>query len=243
MKKSLIKFETVRYFISKEYHVFNLLPFNRNIDKPHTNKLVESMKKHGFKGVVQIIKTEFIDGTMKYYVVDGQHRIEAAKQLGIEIKFELTELNSKMETAEFIAELNTSAKSWGTANFLDVWSSLKIEEYLKLTAVQKETGFQLTPLLEAYLFTSNQSDYRKGKMTFPNEAHSDTIIKQMVDMNKYMPCKAFCRRAMVRVMRNPKYNHKKMLVAVKNFVTLIGGFTENEKGLKAELDKLVKNNC
>ena len=238
-----IEFKEVKYFVTKKYEVFNLLPFNRNVDNAHVTKLMESMKKHGFKGVVQIIKTKFIDGTMKYFVVDGQHRIAAAQRLGIAIQFELTELNSKRETAEFIAELNTSAKSWGTANFLDVWSALDIQEYVKMARVQKDTGFQLTPLLEAYLFTSNQSDYRKGKMKFPNEKHSDTIVQQMVDLNKYLPSKAFCRRAIVRVMRNPKYNHKKMVKAIKDFVALTGGFTENEKGLKAELEKLVRVNC
>jgi len=236
-------FKTKNYFESSEYSIFNLLPFNRPIDKPHVKTLVDSMRLHGFKGVVQIIRTKFIDGRLLYYVVDGQHRIEAAKQLGLPICFELTELNTRLETAKFIAELNTSAKSWGTANFLSVWSSLQIEEYVKLERVQKETGFQITPLLEAYLFTSNQVDYRKGRMVFTNEEQSDKIIQQMIDLNKYLPSKAFCRRAIVRVMRNPKYNHKKMVGAVKQYFSLVGSFTENERALKSELEKLVAKNC
>jgi hypothetical protein len=221
--------------------MFNNLPFNRNVDKAHVRKLVESMKKNGFKGVIQIIKTKFIDGVERYYVVDGQHRLAAALQLNIPIKFELTELKSKMKTAEFIAELNTSAKSWGTSNFLEVWSAMDIEEYIKLERIQKDTGFQITPLLECYLETSNQNDYRKGKMRFPNEKNSDKIIAQMLDLNKFFPSKAFCRRTIVKAMRNPKYNHKKMKKAVANFVKLTGGFTENERGLREELDKLIDN--
>lgn len=236
-------FKKVNYFETSEYSVFNNLPFNRNVDGSHVKKLVSSMKKNGFKGVIQIIKTKFIDGVLRYYVVDGQHRVAAAMQLNIPIKFELTELGSKRETAEFIAELNTSAKSWGTANFLEVWSAMEIEEYIKLARIQKDTGFQLTPLLEAYLETSNQLDYRRGKMKFPNEANSDLIIKQMVDINKYLPTKAFCRRAVVKAMRNPKYKHSKMKKAIANFVQLTGGFTENERELKRELDKLIQNNC
>lgn len=236
-------FTQVVYFETKDYSMFNLLGFNRKVDSAHVKRLVESMKAHGFKGVVQIIKTKFIDGVERYYIVDGQHRIAAAKQLGLPIRFELTELKTRVETADFIAELNTSMKSWGTANFLKVWSDLNIEEYVKLETIQKETGFQITPLLEAYLFTSCQVLYRKGKMKFPNEAESDKIIQQMIDLNKYLPNKAFCRRAVVRVMRNPKYNHKKMLGAVKQYVNLVGSFTENERSLKAELDKLVMQNC
>lgn len=238
-----MNFKTVTYFESTDYSIFKLLPFNREVDKAHVKTLVESMRLHGFKGVSQIIRTKIIDGTEQFYIVDGQHRIAAAKQLGLPIRFELTELNTKKETADFIAELNTSAKSWGTSNFLSVWSSLQIEEYVKLAKVQKETGFQITPLLEAYLFTSNQVDYRKGRMVFTNEELSDSIVRQMIELNQYLPSKAFCRRAIVRVMRNPKYNHKKMLNAVKQYVSLVGSFTENERSLKSELEKLVKQNC
>jgi hypothetical protein len=234
-------FTQVTYFETKDGSIFNLLPFNRPVDKAHVRKLVESMRLHGFKGVVQIIRTKFIDGTLKYYIVDGQHRIAAAMQLGLSIRFELTELKTRKETADFIAQLNTSAKSWGTANFLSVWSSLDIQEYVKLSRIQKETGFQITPLLEAYLFTSNQDSYRKGTMTFPNEEQSDKIIKQMIDLNQYLPNKAFCRRAIVKVMLNDKYNHKKMVPAIKQYVKLVGAFTENETSLKSELDKLVQN--
>ena len=238
-----MKFEEITFFTSKDYKLFHLLPFNRDVDPTHARKLVASMKKHGFKGVLHVIKTKFVDGTVRYYVVDGQHRLSAAQQLGIKFNFELTELNTRVTTAEFIAELNTSAKSWGTSNFLDVWSALDIQEYVKLKKIQKDTGFQLTPLLEAYLFTSNHNDYRKGQMVFPNEKISDTIIAQMVDLNKYLPSKAFCRRSIVRVMRNPKYNHSKMVVAIKNYKNLVGDFTENEQCLKKELQKLMDKNC
>jgi hypothetical protein len=236
-------FKQVTFFETTDYSMFNLLNFNRKVDSAHVKRLVESMKVHGFKGVVQIIKTKFIDGVVRYYVVDGQHRIAAAKQLNLSVRFELTELQTRVETADFIAELNTSMKSWGTANFLTVWADLDIEEYVKLGRIQKETGFQITPLLEAYLFTSCQVLYRKGKMKFTNEIESDKIVKQMVDLNQYLPNKAFCRRAIVRVMRNPKYNHKKMLNAVKQYINLVGAFTENERSLKGELDKLVNQNC
>jgi hypothetical protein len=44
-------------------------------------------------------------------------------------------------------------------------------------------------------------------------------------------------------MRNPKYNHKKMVGAVKQYFSLVGSFTENERALKSELEKLVAKNC
>ena len=110
MKKKEFQFEVVTYLQSDKYELFSYLPFNRPVDNAHVNKLMESMKIHGFKGVIQVIKTSFIEGVTKYYILEGQHRFAAAMRLGIPFKFELTELVSQKETAEFIAELNNSAK-------------------------------------------------------------------------------------------------------------------------------------
>jgi hypothetical protein len=236
-------FKKITFFSTNDHELFKLLPFNRKVEQAHVKGLVESMKENGFIGIIQIIETSMISGKKELYVVDGQHRLAAAKQLGIEVPFQLTKLENKMDVAKFISELNTSAKSWGTSNFLEVWSQLGIEEYVKLKQVQLDTGFQITPLLEAYLGCSNQITYRKGIMEFPNEADSDKIVRQMVDLNQFLPNKAFCRRAIIRVMRNKKYIHKKMVKAVKDYVKLVGSFTENERELKAQLERLVANNC
>jgi len=242
-KKNLISFDKVTYLQSDRFEFFDYLPFNRPVDNAHVNRLMESMKTHGFKGVLQVIKTSFIEGVDKLYILEGQHRFAAAKRLGIPFKFELTELNTQKQTAEFIAELNNSAKSWGTSQFLKVWSGLNIKEYLKLNKVFNDTGFQITPLIEAYTFGTSMVEFRKGTMKFPNEKDSDKIINQMIELNQFLPKKAFCRRQVVRMMRNPKYNHNKMKVAIKNYSQVMGNFSENEKDLKKELQRLVDNNC
>jgi hypothetical protein len=236
-------FKKVDVLKTNDYSLFNLFSFNREIKQSHVKELVESMKKYGFQGSLQVVYTSCIDGVKRYYVADGQHRLFAAKQLGLPIKFEIVKLKTKKECINFVAELNTTSSGWVSANFLDSFSDLGTSEYVKLKVLQKETGFQLTPLLEAFLFSSDQKAYRKGEMKFPNEKHSLEIINQMIDLNNYLPSKAFCRRAIVRVMRNPKYNHKKMLNAIKEYNKLVGSFTENERGLKVELERLLEKNC
>lgn len=236
-------FKTETIYTSKDYKQFNFLDFNRVVSSSHVRLLMSEMDKHGFVGVMQVIYVQDSDGVYRYYIIDGQHRFTAAVRLGIYIKFQITELNSRREVANLTASLNTSAKGWGTANFLSVWSSMGIKEYVKLDSIRQSSGFQITPLLEAYLETSSQMEYRKGTMKFPNESKSDAIIKQMVELDEYLPKKAFCRRTIVKVMRQAKYNHDKMRSAIINYSTLMGGFTENEKELRLELDRLLNQNC
>jgi hypothetical protein len=234
------KFKTIQYYETSDLTIFKLLSFNRRIDKNHVKILVESMRKNGFTGVIQVVRTNLF-GKYELYIADGQHRVEAAKQLGLAVRFEIKEIKTKEKLVKFVAELNTSSKTFSASNFLNAWSDLEIPEYMKIRDVIKNTGFQLTPVLEAYLFSSRQKEFRNGEITFPNEKESDVIIQQMIDTNRYLPTKAFCRRTLVKVMSNKKYNHKKMLSAIKDYIRLVGSFSENETTYRKELERLVDN--
>ena len=241
-KKNFVpsSFKSVNVFETTDYDALHLLEFNRKINKAQVKKLVKTMKKWGFIGVLIVVRTNAIDGVWRYYVVDGQHRLAAARQLNLAVRFTVIELDSKEEINEFIKDMNVTGTNWGGTTFLSSYAGLGRYEYLKIDRVQKETGFQLTPLLEAYLFDSNQNAYRDGTMKFPNEEQSDRIIAQMVDLNQYLPNKGFCRRAVVKVMRNEKYNHEKMTQAIKYYINTLGKITENERDLKDLLDNMVK---
>jgi hypothetical protein len=234
------KVKAITCYETSDYSMFKLLSFNRSINKNHVRTLVESMRKNGFTGVIQVVKTK-IFGKLGYYILDGQHRVEAAKQLGLKVKFEIVELKTKEVIINFLSDLNTSSFTFTASHFLNAWADMGIREYVKIKEVINNTGFQLTPVLEAYLFCSSQKSYRKGEMTFPNEEESDKIIEQMIDTNRFLPTKAFCRRALVKVMANKKYNHKKMIPAIKDYIRLVGKFSENERDYKKELERLMEN--
>ena len=190
-----MNFKKISYFETSEYEIFNLLPFNRDVDQAHVRSLVESMTKNGFKGVVQIIETSFIDGgATKLYILDGQHRVAAAKLANLPVRFELTKCETKRETVELISEMNNSSKSWGTSIFLNVWKGLGIEEYMMLDKAKSDTGFQITPLIEVFTGESKMKAFRKGTMSFPNIEESNIVLKQMLELNKYFPKKIKIKR-------------------------------------------------
>jgi hypothetical protein len=234
-------FKTVNHYETTDYSVLKLFPFNREIKRSHVKTLVENMRVYGFSSVIQVVKTNVINGIVNYYIADGQHRVEAAKQLGLAVKFNVIEFDNKLDIVDYVAKLNSSSQKFSASNYLNTWSKVEVSEYVKIESVVKETGFQITPVLEAYLFSSNQTDYRNGKMKFPNEVESDKIIKQMIETNQFLPTKAFCRRSLVRVMCNKKYDHKKMITAIKNYKKLVGNFSENELEYRKELEKLMNN--
>jgi hypothetical protein len=234
-------FQLVNIFSSTDYDLFKTFDFNRDIDKAHVNKLKESMTKRGFISTLIVVLTDIFDddGNKYYYLLDGQHRFTAAKELGLPIEFRVVEVDSEMELAEFIADVNNSSKGWGTNQFIHIWSTLKIAEYVKFKTIMEETDMQITPLVIAYTGQGKMDDFRKGKMRFPNEAASDVLIEQIMDLKQYLPSKAFCRRAIINVMRDPQYNHE----AIKPYIirqSVTRSFTENEKELLLELKNCLK---
>lgn len=236
-------FKKVEWYESKDLSIFHHFSFNRRIKKDHVRKLVESMKIHGFKGVIQIVEASFVDGKVRYYVADGQHRLAAAKQLGLAVRFEITKIKTKEDAIEFVATLNSSSENWGATNYLYSWYDSGKYEYIVLKEILDETKFQITPVLQAFLFSGEQKEYRKGTLKFTNELFSRLLIKQLIELNAYLPSKAYCRRSVIKLMCNQKYDHKKMFKAIKNYTKLVGGFSENEKQMRLELEKLMEQNC
>ena len=234
-------FETIIFFLTDKYEIFHTLEFNRPVIKSHVKVIEESIKKWGFKGAIQVIKTDVIDGIMRYYILDGQHRLAACRRLNVKVAFQVTHLETKHKVVQFISDLNTSSKGWGTSQFLKVWGGLSIPEYLKLRDVYNKTGFQITPLIEAYTFNGVMTDFRSGDLKFPNEKASDLLIEQLIELNQYLPSKAFCRRTILRLMQQDSYNHKKVMRLMPIFISSLEAqeFSENEKQLRSEFQRLI----
>jgi len=192
------------------------------------------MKIRGFLGCIIVVK---MNDT--YKILEGQHRFTAAMELGIPFKFEIQEIENRRELALFIATVNNSAKAWGTNQFLNVWSKMEIKEYVKLLKIQNETKIQITPLVSAYSGKSDMKAFRGGVIEFYDEIASDTIIEQIMDLKDLLPNKAFCRRAIIKVMRNKAYNHTNIKPYIERKVRQ-GGFSENENDLLRELEMLMR---
>jgi len=229
-----LPFEQVQIFQSNDYSRFSFFDFNRKVDKSHVNKLKDSMTIRGFLGCIIVVKFEDT-----YKILEGQHRFTAAMELDIPFKFEIHEIDNKRELALFIATVNNSAKAWGTNQFLNVWSKMEIKEYIKLLKIQTETKIQITPLVSAYTGKSNMKDFRGGVIKFNDEAASDIIIEQIMDLKDILPNKAFCRRAIIKVMRNKAYNHTNIKPYIDRRFRQVG-FSENENELLKELEMLMK---
>jgi len=64
---------------TKDYDLFKMINYNREVMKPRIDKIVESIKEYGF--ILPILVNK------EFMIVDGQHRFEAAKKAGSEVSY------------------------------------------------------------------------------------------------------------------------------------------------------------
>ena len=98
---------------TKKYDVFQYVESNRTIDKNHVNKLVNAIQDKNMLHLNPIIVNELKQ------VIDGQHRLEAAKQLGYYIYYIVD--NNVGETE--ISRLNAVKKNWKPIDYVNFWAT------------------------------------------------------------------------------------------------------------------------
>jgi hypothetical protein len=123
--------------------VFKVIDGNRNINLGHVDRLVKSIKDNGF------LKTPIIVNKF-YEVVDGQHRLEAAKKANSQIyyiKVDDYDLNTAIT-------LNANSSNWSLIDYVRSYCDLGYKDYIKLNELY-ESNKDFSLAICAELSTNN----------------------------------------------------------------------------------------
>lgn len=131
---------------TEDLSIFKFREDNRAIDPTHVRKLVASMEGQNDLHLNPIIVTPDLE------VIDGQHRLTAARELGYPVWYVIDE-NYRPEK---MIGLNTTQKSWRPEDFLKYWIAHGRTDYQKLHDFHRDIGFTLALILRW------QSEKRKG---------------------------------------------------------------------------------
>lgn len=107
---------------TKDYSIFREFSSNREVDKKHVNKLVQSIEKKNLLKVNPIV----VDNSMR--VIDGQHRLAAAQILNVEIFYVMDDINRKD-----ISLLNSNQKNWAAMDYINFYTIEKSPAFVKLS--------------------------------------------------------------------------------------------------------------
>lgn len=156
------------------YSIFRQFPGNRAIKEIHVKRLVASIQNDNDLASHPII----VD--TQYRVVDGQHRLEAAKRLKVPIFYIINE----KATADQIIKNNDCKLSWTLPDKFNYWIQYGNDDYVQLKRIANDLGMTLDVIL---LYNeSDRKDAIKGLLKNKIDDKKLTelmIIKEFWDIN------------------------------------------------------------
>lgn len=115
------------------YDLFKYAGINREVKKQHVQVLIkqsEALREDGRDPNITKVSPVLVDNNM--VVVDGQHRIEANKALGLPVYYIKADLQAKD-----MISVNSKRKSWTIDDYINFYAKTGKEEYTKLQEIKK----------------------------------------------------------------------------------------------------------
>lgn len=201
-----------RILKTKEYDMFIKHENNRAIDPGNLKKISFSIQSNNLLEFRPIL----VDSDM--CVIDGQHRLEAAKSLGVDIYYQISD-SSKCED---IILLNANQKNWTAEDYVNYWTNKGNLNYKKLKEFSENNKIPLAQVLK-YLITASGIDRSKtlktGLFIFPNEEKIEEINKYLGNLetilkvlqrylitNKKLASSRNLRLSLMAILKNPNLN-------------------------------------
>lgn len=198
--------------VTHNYEMFNLMFDNRELSELHLKRLKESFKQHYL--VSPIIVNE------KMQVIDGQHRLSAARELKLPVYYIII----KNYGIEEVAILNNNQKNWTKMDYLNMYAEEGKEPYKQLRDFMKmfpDFGIQAAERIVTNRASTKMSnvesvqmkDFQEGKLVITDIQKAYKIAAKIMDFKPYYP--GFNRRsfvsAVIPLFGYKHYNHKEMI--------------------------------
>lgn len=204
---------------TRNYKQFKL--FDRNRENGVCQKHVEVLKHSIQSRNMLEFKPIECDGDMR--VLDGQHRLKAAEQLGVDIYYTI---NSNLVENDMIT-LNIN-KSWTPRDFLNFYVKGHYPEYLKLNDFVNKNAIDLRIAIKLTKGNSKRThrDFKMGNFTFNEEEHGDLFdicwqtidyIKKMNGVKPYLATTRFWN-ALIKLIRHTDFNKEKWFTNLSRMI-------------------------
>jgi len=201
---------------TEDYSSFTRIKGNRTINKAQVKKLYDSFNEHPeLASAVPIIVND------KMEIIDGQHRKEALKKLGLPISYvQIDGLDLRD-----VQIVNSATKNWSPTDYARSFAELGNDNYKTYLEFREKYHFTHS-ILMLMLTGAMQRDggnttysFRHGKFKVGNLEQANKISKQFKDVVAYYK-RADSRVFAVAFKRaaiNPNYNHKRMLEKIQAY--------------------------
>jgi hypothetical protein len=193
-------------YSTTDYSLFHLLPENREVDQKHVRKLVEMISQSN------LLHLKPLDVTASLGVIDGQHRLAAARELGVPVYYKIGQQLSETD----ITTLNVAQKNWEGVDYLRYWTVKGKPAYIVLTEFRKRhpsLSFSNAKMMLTGNTNNRLEEFRQGRWV----ANEFDKAEQVAALVERIATEARFKAAM----------HTGFVAAVYHCVANIEGFDAN----------------
>lgn len=199
---------------TSDYAMFKFHENNRKIDQSNLENIKRSIKINNLLAFRPIMVNE------KLEILDGQHRFLVAKELGLDIFYQV---NEESEDEDIIL-MNANQKRWTLEDFINFHATKGSEAHRQLQKFSEKNGISLSCAVK--IFCSNGESYKQLKTGGMKEIQKEKIdaaqmwmnmAKEVIEtigryscepMNPYRSDR--CLRALMAISRLDGYDHEEM---------------------------------
>lgn len=161
-----------------DYSLFDTVGGNRDLNQTHIKRLVKSIRENNLLEQNPII----VDGDGK--VIDGQHRLEAAKELQVPIYYLVVQDGGLQD----VQRLNANMKPWTLVDYLNSYIKLQKQDYIILRDFQAKYKLSITQAIELTAGTwsgSSVETFRHGNFKIKNLSQAIGIAETFRAFSEY----------------------------------------------------------
>lgn len=199
---------------TNDYSKFKYMNGNRPINKPHVARLKRSFSEKHLFSVVLVNE--------KFEIIDGQHRVRAAKETNKPIYYSIVNGYGLEE----VQSLNTNMSNWTKKDYLNAYCDLGYGEYLKFrefletypmfglsgceVILTQITGNRNTT---NHNFNFSVKYFENGDLKIPNYSYSVDCAEKILMFKPYYENynRALFIRAIIGMFKHENYNHSQMM--------------------------------
>lgn len=178
-KQSLVVGER-RIKSTMDYSLFKTMPGNREVNRRHVRELIRLLNKAGnLTNQFPIVVNENME------VIDGQHRLEALKELGWEVAY----IQEKGATLNMVRAINLGNKNWNWRDVAQSFADLGNKEYeWFLRYIDRHNlGFTVACRFSGLpVDKRNGSDYYQGYLFVEHKTKAEEMAEHFKEALKYV---------------------------------------------------------
>ena len=192
---------------TNDYDFFKKAHGNRELNEAHIVRIMDSMKTQDLNSPI------LINGNQE--VIDGQHRLEARKRLGLPVTYYIEKSYGLNE----IQRLNANTRDWNKKEHLQSFVNRGYPEYIKFRKFWDtfpRLNFAAVEILlsdDSENSSRSKKTFENGKLKVSNYRGATQMAQKIMDIAPYFS--GFSRRPFIRAMKSifkiDKYSHEQFI--------------------------------